>query len=342
MTEQNGRKALIGQGAGIAIIGSGSAAPAQVLDNNDLAQLVETSDEWIKSRTGIGKRHLANPLNSLGELSVQAAQKAIAMAGITAFDLDLIVLATSTPDDLFGSASKIQGLLGAKKAVAFDLTAACSGFVFGLVTASQFIRTGVYRNVLVIGADVLSRWVDWSDRGTCVLFGDGAGAVVCQATQEGDRLLGFEMFSDGSQNGSLNLAYQGRSKALNEDIAIASGTYQPITMNGREVYRFAVEKVPEVIEKALYNASLTVEEVDWLILHQANQRIIDAVASRLKIPSHKVISNLAEYGNTSAASIPLALDEAIAQGKIKVGDTIAISGFGAGLTWGAAIFKWGK
>jgi 3-oxoacyl-[acyl-carrier-protein] synthase III len=342
MTEQNGRKALIGQGAGIAIIGSGSAAPAQALDNNDLAQLVETSDEWIKTRTGIGKRHLANPLNSLSELSVQASQKAIAMAGITPFDLDLIVLATSTPDDLFGSASKIQGLLGATKAVAFDLTAACSGFVFGLVTASQFIRTGVYRNVLVIGADVLSRWVDWSDRGTCVLFGDGAGAVVCQATQESDRLLGFEMFSDGSQNGSLNLAYQGQSKALNEDVAIASGTYQPITMNGREVYRFAVEKVPEVIEKALYNASLTVEEVDWLILHQANQRIIDAVASRLKIPSHKVISNLAEYGNTSAASIPLALDEAIAQGKIKVGDTIAISGFGAGLTWGAAIFKWGK
>jgi 3-oxoacyl-[acyl-carrier-protein] synthase III len=333
---------LTGQGAGIAIIGSGSAAPAQVLDNNDLAQLVETSDEWIKTRTGIGKRHLANPLTSLCELSVQAAQKAIAMAGISAFDLDLIILATSTPDDLFGSASKIQGLLGSPKAVAFDLTAACSGFVFGLITASQFIRTGVYRNVLVIGADVLSRWVDWSDRGTCVLFGDGAGAVVCQATNDGDRLLGFEMFSDGSQNGSLNLAYQGQAKILNKNVAIAHGTYQPVTMNGREVYRFAVEKVPEVIEKALYNANLTIEEVDWLILHQANQRIIDAVASRLKIPSHKVISNLAEYGNTSAASIPLALDEAIAQGKIKVGDTIAISGFGAGLTWGSAIFKWGK
>lgn len=333
---------MTGQETGIAIIGSGSATPAQVLDNNDLARLVETSDEWIKTRTGIGKRHLAAPSTSVSELSVQAAQKAIAMAGITAFDLDLIVLATSTPDDLFGSASKIQGLLGATKAVAFDLTAACSGFVFGLITASQFIRTGVYRNVLVIGADVLSRWVDWSDRGTCVLFGDGAGAVVCQATKDGDRLLGFEMFSDGSQNNCLSLAYQGQSKTLNEEVAIACGTYQPITMNGREVYRFAVEKVPEVIEKALYNANLAVEEVDWLILHQANQRIIDAVANRLKIPNSKVISNLAEYGNTSAASIPIALDEAIAQGKIKVGDTIVISGFGAGLTWGAAIFKWGK
>jgi 3-oxoacyl-[acyl-carrier-protein] synthase III len=335
---------LKGQRTGIAIIGCGSAVPEQILDNSDLSKMVETSDEWIKSRTGIGRRHIASASTSLSQLAAQAAEGAIAMAGITAADLDLIVLATSTPDDLFGSAAKVQGLLGASRAVAFDLTAACSGFVFGLVTAAQFIRSGVYRNALIIGADVLSRWLDWSDRTTCVLFGDGAGAVVCQATEteESDRLLGFEMYSDGSQHGNLNLAYQGQPQSLYQDIAIANGTYQPITMNGREVYRFAVEKVPEVIEKTLYNANLSVEEVDWLILHQANQRIMDAVASRLKMPSEKVISNLVEYGNTSAASIPIALDEAVRAGKIQAGHTVAISGFGAGLTWGASIFRWGK
>lgn len=329
-------------GAGIAITGSGSATPEQVLENHILSQIVETSDEWIRTRTGIKRRHLASSAISLSELSAVAAEGAIAMAGITAADLDLIILATSTPDDLFGSAAKIQGLLGAKKAVAFDLTAACSGFVFGLITAAQFIRTGVYRNVLLIGADILSRWVDWSDRGTCVLFGDGAGAVVCQGTDEKDNFLGFEMCSDGTQNNCLNLAYQGESKPLTDNISVEVGTYRPVTMNGREVYRFAVEKVPEVIEKALYRANLVSEEIDWLILHQANQRILDAVASRLKIPHEKVISNLAEYGNTSAASIPIALNEAIRQGKIQPGNLIATSGFGAGLTWGSAIFRWGK
>jgi 3-oxoacyl-[acyl-carrier-protein] synthase III len=332
---------LKAQGAGIAIIGSGSATPTQVIDNHDLSQMVETSDEWIRTRTGIARRHVASDASTLSELAAVAGQKAIAMAGITAADLDLIVLATSTPDDLFGSAAKVQALLGASKAVGFDLTAACSGFVFSLITASQFIRMGVYRNVLVIGADILSRWVDWSDRTTCVLFGDGAGAVVCQATAEDDRLLGFEMYSDGNQNNCLNLAYQGQPNFLKKDITSLSGTYQPITMNGREVYRFAVEKVPEVIEKALYRANLNVADIDWLILHQANQRILDAVAGRLKISSEKVISNLAEYGNTSAASIPIALDEAIRQGKIKAGHTIVTSGFGAGLTWGSAIFQWG-
>ncbi|MGK7878353.1 MAG: beta-ketoacyl-ACP synthase III [Xenococcaceae cyanobacterium] len=328
-------------GAGIAITGSGSATPAQVLENQDLSQIVETSDEWIRTRTGIRRRHLASASESVSELSAQAASSAIAMAGITAAEIDLIILATSTPDDLFGSASQIQSSIGAQRAVAFDLTAACSGFVFGLAVASQFIRTGVYQNVLLIGADILSRWVDWSDRRTCILFGDGAGAVVCQATEESDRLLGFELRSDGSQNACLNLAYQGQSKPLIDDVSVGLGTYQPITMNGREVYRFAVAKVPEVIEKALFRANLTAEQIDWLILHQANQRIMDAVAKRLNIPPWKVISNLAEYGNTSAASIPLALDEAVRQGKIQPGDVIATSGFGAGLTWGAAIFQWG-
>ena len=263
------------------------------------------------------------------------------MAGITPAEIDLIILATSTPDDLFGTACKIQAQLGATGAVAFDMTAACSGFVFGLVTAAQFIRTGVYQNVVLIGADILSRWVDWDDRRTCVLFGDGAGAVVMQAG-ESDRLLGFELKSDGTENHCLNLAYKAQPKQLIDGVEVGDGSYEHITMNGKEVYRFAVQKVPEVIDKAIFGANLSIDQIDWLVLHQANQRILDAVAERLKIPREKVISNLAHYGNTSAASIPLALDEAIRQGQIKPNDIIATSGFGAGLTWGAAIFQWGR
>lgn len=329
------------QNSGVAITGSGSATPATYLDNQALSCLVETSDEWITSRTGIRQRRLAAATESLTEIATQAATEAIAMAGITPVDIDLIILATSTADDLFGSACKIQAAVGATKAVAFDLTAACSGFVFGLVTAAQYIRTGVYQNVLLIGADILSRWVDWEDRGTCVLFGDGAGAVVLQAT-DGDRLLGFELRSDGTQNHCLNLAYNAQPKELIQGVDVGKGNYQPITMNGKDVYRFAVQRVPEVIDKALFRAGLGVDQVDWLLLHQANQRILDAVAERLNIPTHKVISNLAHYGNTSAASIPLALDEAVRQGQIQPNDIIAASGFGAGLTWGAAIFLWGR
>ncbi len=329
-------------GVGIAITGSGSALPEVTLDNHQLSQMVETSDEWIKSRTGISQRRLAGTEQSLSQLATAAAQQAIAMAQIAPQDLDLIILATSTAEDLFGSASQIQHQLGASRAVAFDLTAACSGFVFGLVTAAQFIRTGVYKNVLLIGADILSRWVDWSDRGTCILFGDGAGAVVMQANEERDCLLGFELCSDGKQNQCLNLAYQGKPRQLLDDIVVSDGSYNYITMNGREVYRFAVAKVPEVISKALFSAQLKTAQIDWLLLHQANQRILNAVAQRLQISQDKVISNLANYGNTSAASIPIALDEAVRQDKIKPGDVIAASGFGAGLTWGAAIFQWGR
>ena len=328
-------------GAGIAITGCGSAAPEAVLTNEHLAQMVATSDEWINTRTGMSNRHIASATESLSQLSAVAAKNAIAMAGITATDIDLIILATSTPDDLFGSACKIQGLIGATNAVAFDLGAACSGFIFALITASGFIRTGVYKNVLIIGADILSRWVDWSDRSSCVLFGDGAGAMVCQGIDRGDHLLSFGMYSNGSQNDSLNLNYYSQSKPLVENITAQYGSYQPITMNGREVYRFAVAKVPEAISKAMFQANLTADDIDWLLLHQANQRIMDAVAKRLKIPTEKILSNVAEYGNTSAASIPLALDAAVRDGKVQPGHIIAASGFGAGLTWGAAIFKWG-
>ena len=328
-------------GVGMAITGCGSAAPEAVLTNEHLARMVETSDEWITARTGMKNRHIAAPDGSLTQLSARAARNAIAMAGISPLEIDLIILATSTPDDLFGSSCKIQSAIGATNAVAFDLTAACSGFLFALVTASQFIRTGMYQNVLIIGADLLSRWVDWSDRTSCILFGDGAGAVVCQKTEAGDRLLSYGMYSNGSQNSSLNLNYSGDEKPLVDGITAQKGTYSPITMNGKEVYRFAVAKVPEAISKAMFQANLTAQDIDWLLLHQANQRIMDAVAKRLKIPQSKVLSNIAEYGNTSAASIPLALDAAVRDGRVKPGDTIAASGFGAGLTWGAAIFKWG-
>ena len=328
-------------GTGITIIGSGSATANQILTNDDLSEIVETSDEWIQSRTGMRERHVCSADDSLANLATQAGIKALEMAGVAATDLDLIILATSTPDDLFGTAVKVQSQLGATRAMAFDLTAACSGFVVGLVTASQFIRTGVYRNVLLIGGDILSRWVDWSDRATCVLFGDGAGAVVLQGNDERDRLLGFEMYSDGSLNHCLNLAYQGENKSLTNEKSVGQGNYQPITMNGREVYRFAVAKVPEVIEKVLFKANITTDDIDWLILHQANQRIMDSVSDRLKIPSEKVISNVAKYGNTSAGSIPIALDEAVRAGNIKAGDLVIVSGFGAGLTWGATAFRWG-
>jgi 3-oxoacyl-[acyl-carrier-protein] synthase-3 len=326
---------------GVVLTGCGSATPDQVLDNQGLSQFIETSDEWIASRTGIRQRRLAQGDRALTKLSAQAGVAALEMAGLTPGELDLIVLATSTPDDLFGTASLIQAELGALQAVAFDLTAACSGFLFAMVTAAQFIRTGTYQNVLVLGADVLSRWVDWSDRRTCVLFGDGAGAVVMQGSDTCDRLRGFDLHSDGRQNNCLTLNFQGTAQPLHADTAVDQGTYQPIAMNGQEVYRFAVKRVPEVVEKALFRADLTPDQVDWLLLHQANQRILDAVAQRLHIPSDRVISNMNAYGNTSAASIPIALDEWVRNGKIQPGDTIASAGFGAGLTWGAAIFQWG-
>jgi 3-oxoacyl-[acyl-carrier-protein] synthase III len=325
---------------GVTFIGCGAAAPANIVSNDALSKFVDTSDEWIASRTGIRQRHLVEKGDSIASLGAAAAQQALEMAGLAAADIDMVLLATSTPDDLYGSACLIQASIGATRAVAFDLSAACSGFVFGLVTASQFIQTGSYQNILVIGADIHSRWVDWQDRNTCVLFGDGAGAVVLQA---GDRenLLGFELRSDGSQNDALHLRYEGNDLQLSEDVQVKQGGFGRLKMNGKEVYRFAVGAVPDVIDKALFKAQLQVADVDWLILHQANQRIMDAVADRLGLPPEKIVSNVAEYGNTSAASIPIALNAAVRSGKIKPGDTIATSGFGAGLSWGAAILRWG-
>ena len=318
---------------GVRFIGSGSAVPDRVLTNQDLAQMVDTNDEWIASRTGIRERHIADGLeDSVANLAAKAGQKAIAAAGLNPEDIDLIILSTSTSDDLFGTAGRVQKILGAEKAVAFDLVAACSGFVFGLGTASQYIRTGAYKNVLIIGADVLSRWVDWQDRRTCILFGDGAGAMVLQASSPDhpqNNLLGFEMRSDGKGNEFLNINYLGRN------------IFSPITMNGQEVYRFAVRRVPEVIEKSLHYAHIEVHDLDWLILHQANQRIIDAVVNRFGIDPAKAVSNMGKYGNTSAASIPIALDEWVQAGKIQKDHLVAIAGFGAGLSWGSAVLRWG-
>lgn len=325
---------------GVAFIGSGSAQLDVVLSNDQLAQLVETSDEWIATRTGIRQRHIASAKDSIRSIGAEAASKAIAQANLEPSDIDLILLATSTPDDLFGSACQIQAELGATRAIAFDITAACSGFVFALITAAQFIRTGAYQNIVVVGADILSRLTDWRDRRTCVLFGDGAGAIVMQRSQT-ENLLSFEMHSDGSMNNCLNAAYEASSEPLVEGVTAQDGHFNNVTMNGREVYRFAVNRVPEVLEKSLFHANLSTDDIDWLILHQANQRILDAAAKRLNIDSTKVVSNMSKHGNTDAASIPIALDEWVRSGQIKPGDTLALSGFGAGLSWGAAILKWG-
>lgn len=260
-------------------------------------------------------------------------------------DIDVVILATSSPDDLFGSATGVAAAVGTKSAVAFDITAACSGFVVGLVTATQFVRAGGARNVLVIGADALSRYVDWRDRGTCILFGDGAGAVVVSADANASpdqcALRGFKMASDGVGLKHLNAPFAcAGGKASGPDPS-AMGAYANIAMNGQEVFKFAVRAVPTVLEAALADANLPPSAIDWLVLHQANQRILDAAASRLGVPPERVVSNLARYGNTSAASIPLALNEAVRGGDIKAGDTLAVAGFGAGLTWAGAIVRWG-
>lgn len=329
---------------GIRLAGSGSAVPPKFLTNADLEKLVDTNDEWITSRTGIKKRHILGEGESLSALAATASQHALDMAGIPAEDIDLIIMATSSPDDLFGSACAVQALIGAKHAAAFDLTAACSGFVMGLITAAQFIRAGSYRNVIVIGADALSRYIDWRDRSTCILFGDGCGAVVITANDDPSApcaLLGMDMHSDGNGQKHLNAMFSGEGNKPGAADASAAGSYCNLAMNGQEVFKFAVRAVPTVIEAALKDAGMTKDEIDWLVLHQANMRILGSAADRLGVPSERVVANLPEYGNTSAASIPLALDEAVRRGDIKPGQTVAIAGFGAGLSWASAILRWG-
>lgn len=325
---------------GMRIVGTGSAAPEMVVSNDDLSEIVETSDEWISQRTGIRSRHILKTDETLASISVTAAQKALDSAGISAADVDLVILATSTPDDLFGSATAVAEGVGAENAVAFDLTAACSGFVFALVTASQYLRSGAAKSALVVGADCLSRWLDWSDRNTCVLFGDGAGAVVLKATEpEHDSLIGFEMGSDGKGRCSLWLSSDGEAVNVGGGKKGALGKYGFLGMNGKDVFRFATSRVPAVLGRLLEKHKVAPEEVDWLLLHQANRRIMDSAAKKLKLPLDKVLCNLDEYGNTSAASIPLALDEAVRDGRVKPGQLVACMGFGAGLSWGGALLR---
>ena len=326
---------------GVSFKGSGSCVPEQILTNQKISQKVDTSDEWIKSRTGISERRISSSEDNVNEMGYKAAQTAIEMANWDLKTIDLIVLATSTPHDLFGSAPSIQAKLGANNAVAFDLTAACSGFLFALITASQFLRGGSFKRAIVIGADQLSSFVDWNDRRSCILFGDGAGALAIEATSEYDNLIGFDMRTDGERGSFLNLPSKNDKNSIIDNIDFLRGGFSPIQMNGQEVYKFAVREVPIILEKLFKKTNYSSDKVDWLVLHQANQRILDSVGDRLKIPREKILSNLEKYGNTSAATIPLMMDEAIKNNRIKQNDIIATSGFGAGLSWGAALIKWG-
>jgi len=325
---------------GVSFKGSGSYVPDQILTNQKISQKVDTSNEWIQSRTGISERRISSVEDNVTEMGYKAALTAIEMANWDIKTIDLIVLATSTPHDLFGSAPSIQAKLGATNAVAFDLTAACSGFLFALITASQFLKGGSFKRAIVIGADQLSSFVDWNDRRSCILFGDGAGAFAIEATNQFDNLIGFDMKTDGERGSFLNLPSKNNKDSIIDNIDFSSGAFSPIQMNGQEVYKFAVREVPLLLKDVLGNCGISADSLDWLLLHQANQRILNAVADRFSIPKSKVLSNLENYGNTSAATIPIMLDEAVRDGRIKSKDLIASSGFGAGLSWGVALFRW--
>jgi 3-oxoacyl-[acyl-carrier-protein] synthase-3 len=325
----------------VGIIGIGSYAPEKVVTNKDLEKIVDTSDEWIVSRTGIKQRHIVEPGVATSDLAAQAAERALLHARITADEIDLIIVATATPDMSFPStACLIQDKIKASKAAAFDLSAGCSGFVYGLVTGSQFIKTGLYKKVLVIGAETISTILDWNDRNTCVLFGDGAGAVVLGEVPAGYGILGVDLGADGSGGDFLKMPAGGsRIPATKSSI---EQRLHYLQMSGNDVFKFAVRVMGESAAKALEHAGLSHKDVDCLIPHQANTRIIQSAAKRLKLPLEKVIVNVDKYGNTSAASIPLAMDEAIKDDKLKSGDVVVVVGFGAGLTWASCVIKWYK
>ncbi|MBN2260968.1 MAG: ketoacyl-ACP synthase III [Clostridiales bacterium] len=323
----------------VGILGTGSALPEKILTNFDLEKMVETSDEWIVSRTGIKERRIADENTATSDLSYEAALKAMEMAGVTAEELDLIIVATVTPDMAFpATACILQDKLGAKNAAAFDLEAACSGFLYGITTGQQFIATGMYKKVLVIGAETLSKITDWTDRGTCVLFGDGAGAVVLGEVEEGSGILSTDLGAKGEGGKYLTQPAGGSRKPAT--IETVNNKEHFIQMGGGEVFKFAVRIMGQGAETVIKKAGLELEDVDYLVPHQANIRIIEAAAKRIKLPMEKVKVNLDKYGNMSAASIPIALDEAVSEGKINKGDHIVLVGFGGGLTWGAALIKW--
>jgi 3-oxoacyl-[acyl-carrier-protein] synthase III len=324
----------------VRIAGWGKYLPDRIMPNAELAQLVDTSDEWIRARTGIGERRIAAPEETTCSLAVEAARDALHKAQVQPADLDLVIVATCTPDyaNMPATASLVQHALGATRAGAFDLNAVCSGFLYGLATGSQFIATGAYRSVLVIGADVFTRILDWQDRSTCVLFGDGAGAVVLRASDTPGGLLSFVLGSDGSGACSLYVPAGGSRQPATAETVAERAHY--VKMQGREVFRFATRVLPESVQQALEAAHLSTDDVDLLIPHQANTRIIDHAMRRLQIDQSSVFSNVERYGNTSAASIPVALCEAIEEGLVQPGSTVVMSGFGAGLSWGTAVWKW--
>ena len=320
------------------IRGWGKYVPDNVMTNDDLARIVDTNDEWIRTRTGIAERRLAGKEETTATMGAKAAREALTRAQADPADVELIIVATVTPDRVFPSAAcVIQDLIGATNAAAFDLSAGCSGFVYGLSVASKMIESGAYRNALVIGAETLSHLVNWEDRSTCVLFGDGAGAFFLEADERPGGLLGFELGADGSGGALLTgpLVGRGYVPAVGPD---NSPDY--IYMNGRAVYRFATRVMGVAAKKAIERAGLTIEDIDLFIPHQANLRIIEAAAKQLQLPMEKVYVNIHRYGNTSAASIPVACAEAAEEGRLQPGDTVVMVGFGAGLTWAAAVVQW--
>ena len=316
------------------VIGTGSYVPERVVTNEDLAKVVDTNDEWIVTRTGIHERRIAMD-EGTSFMAAEASRRALADAGINASELDLIVLATSSSDHCFPStACEVQAEIGAKNAVAFDISAACSGFEFALSTAHAFLASGTYRTALIVGADCLSKLTDWTDRGTCVLFGDGAGAAVIQAGETG--VIHMVMGSDGARGQVLTCTARTDGNVFNGK----TPEFGYIQMDGQEVFKFAVRKVPESVMELLQRTGTKKEDIKYYVLHQANERIIEAAARRLKEPMEKFPMTIGQFGNTSTASIPLLLDDMIRKDMLKRGDKIIMSGFGAGMTWGAVLMEW--
>ncbi|SCI73992.1 3-oxoacyl-[acyl-carrier-protein] synthase 3 [uncultured Clostridium sp.] len=320
------------------ILGVGSYLPEKIISNFDLEKIMDTSDEWIRTRTGIKERRVADENEATSDLATKAALNAIKNANLTPEDIDLIIVATITPDMIFPStACLVQANIKATKAACFDLEAACSGFIYGMTVAKQFIETNTYKHVLVIGAEALSRILDYEDRSTAILFGDGAGAVVMGSVNEGG-VLSTNLGSDGNGKDYLNIPAGGSKNPASEETLKNRLHY--VKMAGNDVFKFAVRIMQEASIKCVESANLDIQDIDYLIPHQANIRIIEASAKRLKLNIDKVYVNLDRYGNMSAASIPVALDEAYREGKIKKGDNIVLVGFGGGLTWGASVVRW--
>ncbi len=323
------------------IVGWGMAVPDTVLTNQHLEAIVETNDEWIRTRTGIKERRIAGERESTASLGLRAAQRALDIADILPAEIDLIVVATSTPENIFPStASLIQHWLGASKAGAFDLSAACSGFVYGVDMAAQAIRAGSIQVALVIGAETMTRVLDWQDRGTCILFGDGAGAVVLKGSSIEGGILSSVLRSDGSGGDLLCIPTVGSEDLNNADFSTTGHKMHKMYMNGSEVFKFATRVIAESIEEALFKADLDIQDISLIVPHQANLRIIQAAARALKIEPDLFMSNLDRYGNTSAASIPIALCEAVQANRVKPGENIAFVGFGGGLTWASMVLRW--